>query len=495
MIRSWGRVRPWCGLALGVGLWSLVGCYSVRGSAGGGEVDVPAQQRGRLIRTTDIALPPGYAIEVVAQGLTMPTDVAFDDRGRVYVIEAGYGYGDNRATPRLLDVTGGGRRVVASGKNPPWNGMAFHQGDFYVAEGGVDEGGRIVKISAAGQVTPVVEGMPSQGDHHTNAPVIGPDGMLYFGQGTVTNSGVVGLDADEFGWLKKHPGLHDVPCQDVQLDGTNFVTKNPLTPDEDDEARTGAFVPFGTATEKGQIVKGQVPCSGAVMRVPPSGGAPELVAWGFRNPFGLTFAPDGRLFVADNSYDDRGSRPVYGTGDYLWSVTPGTWYGWPDYAGGRPIANERHRPPGKADIPRLLAQVPNRPPRPIAEFGVHSSSNGFDFSRSPAFGHVGQAFVAQFGDMAPNTGKVFDPVGFKVVRVDVATGVIETFAANKGRTNGPASFHRAGGLERPVHARFDRAGDALYVVDFGVLTMEEGKPTHREETGVLWKITRTGGGR
>ncbi|MDC4226475.1 MAG: hypothetical protein MPW15_20070 [Candidatus Manganitrophus sp.] len=106
--------------------------------------------------------------------------------------------------------------------------------------------------------------------------------------------------------------------------------------------------------------------------------------------------------------------------------------------------------------------------------GVHSSSNGFDFSRNPQFGYVGQAFIAQFGDQAPVVGKVLSPVGFKVVRVDVETGVIDDFAVNKGKTNGPASRIGGGGLERPVAARFNPNGTALYVVDFGVLTMGEG---------------------
>src|SRR5687768_3658077 len=100
MERQRGRARR--ALAVGLGLSSICGCYSIRQSAGGGEVDAPAEQRGRLIRTADIALPTGYVIEAVAGGLTMPTDVAFDPQGRVYVIEAGYGYGDNRATPQLV---------------------------------------------------------------------------------------------------------------------------------------------------------------------------------------------------------------------------------------------------------------------------------------------------------------------------------------------------------------------------------------------------------
>ena len=76
----------------------------------------------------------------------------------------------------------------------------------------------------------------------------------------------------------------------------------------------------------------------------------------------------------------------------------------------------------------------------------------------------------------------------------VNTGVIEAFAVNRGKDNGPASKLGTGGLERPVAARFDNTGGALYVVDFGVLTMEEGKPKPRENTGVLWRITREGTG-
>ena len=60
----------------------------------------------------------------------------------------------------------------------------------------------------------------------------------------------------------------------------------------------------------------------------------KLVAWGFRNPFGLAFAPNGKLYVTDNGYDDRGSRPVWGTGDPMFEVHTGTWYGWPDFASG-----------------------------------------------------------------------------------------------------------------------------------------------------------------
>ena len=48
-----------------------------------------------------------------------------------------------------------------------------------------------------------LRGLPSRGDHHNNQLTVGPDGKLYFGQGTATNSGVVGLDSFHMGWLAK----------------------------------------------------------------------------------------------------------------------------------------------------------------------------------------------------------------------------------------------------------------------------------------------------
>lgn len=337
--------------------------------------------------------------------------------------------------------------------------------------------GRILRITPDGQITALVDGLPSMGDHHTNGRAL-------------------------YGWLRRFTHRHGVPCRDIRLTGKNFESGSPFTP-QDDKAMTGAFVPFGTATTKGQVIRGEVPCNGAIMRIQPEGGTLELIAWGFRNPFGLAFSPEGRLFATDNSYDDRGSRPIHGTGDLLWEVTPGRLYGWPDFHGARALDQGDHFvPPGKTRPALLLATPPNPPPTPTAVLGVRFSSDGFDFSRNPAFGRLGQAFVAQFGDQAPQVGKVVASVGFKVVCVDVHTGVIEKFAVNKGKENGPASKIGGGGLERPVAARFDPTGSSLYVVDFGVITFGPGgkvrepwtKPQAtaepRKGTGVLWRISR-----
>ena len=490
--RQVGGVNP-IGFACGLLVLSMTpACYSVRSSQGGGEVEVAGGKGSSAVRAVqprDVALPRGYRIEAVATGLNMPTGVAFDSAGQVFVVESGYAYGETFDVPRVLALgPEGERRVIATGTNPPWTGVAFQQDNLYVAEGGAKQPGRILRVSLSGEISVLVDNLPTRGDHHTNGPVFGPDGKLYFGQGTMTNSGVVGVDNYEYGWLARSRELHDVACQDVTLSGVNYTTADPLAGKEA-RAVTGAFVPFGTETEPRQEIKGRVPCSGAVLRVAADGGEPELVAWGFRNPFGIAFAADGQLFVTDNMYDERGSRPVYGAGDYLWRVQAGSWYGWPDYAGGRPLAQDRYAPPGGEKIAPLFAEAPGTPPRPAAELGVHSSSSGLDFSRNPAFGYVGEAFIAQFGDMAPSVGKVLAPVGFKVVRVDRESGVVHDFATNR-KEEGPASAQDGGGLERPIAARFNPSGDALYVVDFGVLAMSERGPSVRKSSGVLWRITR-----
>ena len=487
-------------------LVALGGCYRSLGSNGGGQV---LYKGTRYIEPHDVWVPRGYRIEPVIEGLNFPTGVTFDDQGRVYVVESGYSYGEVWTEPRLVRVINNGAvSVIARGGSAPWNGVTFHNGNFYAAEGGQAGGGRIVRISPDGTLTTLIANLPSVGDHHTNGPAVGPDGYLYFGQGTATNSGVVGLDNYRFGWLERYPRFHDIPGEDVTLAGVNYRTIDPfarpvrphwyhylfpfLWP-HPKTVLTGAYMPFGTPGRPGQVIKGQVPCTGAVMRIPLEGGAPELVAWGLRNPFGLAFSPDGKLFVTENQFDVRGSRPVFGAGDLLWEIKPGTWYGWPDYFAGVPVNNaDRFGDPDHPAPTLLLRRHPPRPPRPVAAFGVHASADGFDFCREHAFGNVGDAFVAEFGDMAPGVGKVEAPVGFRVVRVETEGGIIHPFAVNRGDQDAPASKLGTGGLERPIAARFDPSGRALYVVDFGVMTVDSKGPHPVQNTGVLWKITREG---
>lgn len=504
--------------------WILSGCYALRPTQGGGDISRQALENARRPDPGDIALPAGYRIEVAASGLTFPTAVAFDESGGLYVVEGGYAYGDEWDQPRLMRVQRQSVFVpVAMGdSNGPWTGAVFapgrdgkDSGSFYVAEGGQLRGGRILRIGMDGSIHALVENLPSLGDHHTNGPVLGPDGMLYFGQGTATNSGVVGEDNHRFGWLARNRNIHDTPCGDIALSGVNYVTTDPMdeaggneegketenqketkalrggNPDaKRDTMLTGAFSPFGVKTVPGQIIKGRVPCNGAIIRISREGGVPELVAWGLRNPFALAFAPHGALYAIDNGYDERGSRPIWGAGELLWEIRKGAWYGWPDYSGRKSVDHAEFTPPHGQRPERLLEKPPGgEPPAPAAILPVHASADGLDFSRSPDFGFVNQAFVAEFGDMAPSVGKVLQPVGFKVVRVDVARGVSEDFAVNR-KGPGPASRLGTGGLERPVSLRFSPDGKSLYVVDFGVMAVSDKGPKAARGTGVVWRIWR-----
>jgi glucose/arabinose dehydrogenase len=489
-VRATSAGARWAGTLVAL-LLPAACAYKSSPSKGGGQVS--EERAGRKVRPSaaDIDVPRGYRIELVARGLTFPTGITFGPKGTAYVVESGYSYGEVLARARIIELdvdTGEVKREIATGTHAPWNGIAFHDGALFVSEGGATEQvGRLARYDLDGTEHIIVDNIPT-GDHHTNGPIV-VDGWLYFTQGTATNSGVVGIDNYAFGWLKRDPKMHDVPCKDITLVGTNFESENPFTDDKGDKATTGAYLPFGTPSTAGQKLDGKVPCTGSAMRVRPDGSSLELVAWGFRNPFGMAEGVDG-IYITDNGYDTRGSRPVFGTPEVLWKLEPGAWYGWPDYVGGRPVTADDYAEAEGDPKGFVLAEHPGKVPPPRALLPVHSSANGFDFARGDAFGYQGQAFVALFGDMAPTVGKVIGPVGFDVIRVDLRTGIYRDFARNRGDEAGPASKLGSKGLERPVAVRFDPSGENLYVVDFGVVRMTEKGAQPEPATGAIWRISR-----
>ena len=444
----------------------------------------------RRYQPADILLPDGYSAELVAGGFTAPVHASFDPDGNVYVTESGHKSESPPRVYRVDPVSGAkqlvveltGERTIPTGAA---TGTAWRDGALYLTN--TDSILRVDERS--GSVADVVTGLPGLGDHQTNHPIIGPDGRLYWGQGCVTNMGVVGADNFGYEWLPKYPDVCDVPGGDVVLAGRNYrvpnVLGNPLT-----GVRSGAFSPFGRPTSPGQIIAGKAKASGAVLSCASDGSDIRVVAWGLRNPYGIGFHPDGRLFVTEHGSDERGARWIVGDLDDFYEIREGAWYGWPDFASGIRLDDPRWGDGGAGREP-VLAEFPDPdPPKPVASFEAHTGANGFDFSPGDRFGFAGEAFVALFGDLAPvTTPRQVVPAGFKVVRVHPDSGAINDFAVNK--VQGPASKLFHGGFERPSSCAFGPDG-ALYVVDFGQIKIapEKGGIRMKQGTGALWRIRR-----
>lgn len=434
---------------------------------------------GHVLVEGELQAPSGYQVEIVANNLNFATVVEVAEDGTVYVAEAGYSYGNIQTPARVLRVgEDGATEVVAEGFNGPIAGLATHESFLFVSHRNM-----ITRIDLeSGERLDIVTGLPSNGDHFNENIAVGPDGKLYITQGVATNSGVVGLDNYLFGWLPVAPDVHDIPCRDLTLAGENYTTGNILTPDVTDVVSTGAYLPYGTPGEPGQAVTGEVKCSGAVLRANLDGSELEVFADGFRNPYGLAFAPDGRLFVTENGPDVRGSRPLTGP-DNFYEVIQGGWYGWPDFYGGVQVGDPSLTPPGHDPLKPVLLDPPPLAAQPVAKFTDHAVANGFDFSTAEDFAPVGQAFVSLFGDLTPPTaGGVVVQVGQEVVTVS-PDGEIESFLTSAAGDNGSPFF-------RPTDATFSPDGMVLYVTHFGQIRGVPGGIVPTPGTGALLRLTR-----
>jgi glucose/arabinose dehydrogenase len=456
--------------------------------------DIKIQRVGtRDHNPADILLPEGYVAEVVATDLNAPVHCAFDNEGYCYVVESGHKID---VPPRILKVNmqSGQYDAIFTLPEEKWHktgamtGACWHEGALYVMNTDT-----LFRLDGNGNMEEIVTGLPGIGDHQANPPVVGPDEKIYFGQGCVTNMGVVGADNAAFEWLPKHPGFHDIPARDITLVGRNYEYQNVLG-DISETVLTGAYSPFGVPTQAGQIIRGEVKCSGSILRCNLDGSNLEVVAWGLRNPYGLAFHPDNRLFATEHGSDERGRRYIVGDLDDFYEIQEGAWYGWPDFASGIRLDDPFWGDAGQGREPVLAEHPDPNPPKPFVSFPTHVAANGFDFCRNASFGFEGDAFVANFGDLAPITTlrDALRPAGFNVVRVDMDKRQVVDFAVNKFA--GPASKLPHEGFERPSHCCFG-PDEALYVVDYGIIKIapERGGIRMPLGTGTLWRIRRSGG--
>ncbi len=501
---------------------------------------IPAQTKNQTGKTPIIDLPLGYQITKVASGLTYATSLTFDNQGNMYVLEAGGQFLEEPPPPRIMRVNPNGTLTEIANLATVSNnqvqdsvvGLVWFNGDFYFTHRTPNRDGAVSRWRPGGMVQLLFSGfIDSQAEHQLNDIKVGPDNRIYFTSGPATNSGVVGIDLAPF--VSRSPGLRSTPCQNIILTGVNFETPDFRTPDPSDLTRTGAFVPFGTATTPGQQIPGSNRCGSAIFSFDPANpsGALQVYAWGFRNIIGLAWNRNqgqpgfGNLYAAVNGYDTRGSRPIIDEADATYRVQQNTWYGYPDFSAAlepftalRPDdpTQQRFDSPDSLQAPQFIG---NRmvgknlrfvidhvasgltPPDRNLVTGLHewnSSPSLLDVAPTSWGPLAGQIFVAEWGDLAPPTTPFRDkPTGSQVVRIDPATRQVIPFVRNRRR--GPASAQGALGLglERPFDVRFGPDG-AMYIVDYGVVRINMARAAENQypadfppQTGAIWRVTRT----
>jgi glucose/arabinose dehydrogenase len=456
----------------------------------------PASNEAPTIPTPDpkaAELPQGYRAEVAVDRLMYPSSIAFDNEGRMYVAECGMMPGDEGRPARILRIgalEGAEREVVAEDLSAPITDLLWHDGRLFISHKGK------ISMLEEDKVRDLVTGLPSLGDHSNNQLAAGPDGKLYFGQGSATNSGVVGLDNFALKWPQQHPEVRETTAKDITLRGEEFETPYPRSADESKKVKTSAYQPFGMTAEAGAVVEGTVKANGTILRMDLDGSNLEVYAWGFRNPYGIGWGPDGKLYVADAGSDERGSRPIANAPEKLWLVKQDAWYGWPDFVGGIPVTDPRFMPQ-KGPAPQFLLK--DHPPaeKPLMTLEPHSSITQIAFSPGGEFGFEGQMFLASSGDQSPFTAADKElRAGYWVKRIDPASAKAEMFFRTRPDALGPKGLEYVvtAGPKRLVDLQFSPKGDALYVVDIGPLHFVAGvegpQPLPFPNTGVVWRISR-----
>src|SRR5215467_8023809 len=421
----------------------------------------------------DIVVPEGFKVSVFASGLNVPVGIAFTgnkNNFKVYVLESGHGL-PSRCNDETNPIVGGefsltnpftsdilvfnqdGVKIAGPLAKPtasggglqphgPAVGIAFEKGfqggrlfatdsNQATHAGGGNNTSRIVTVDAdTGLVTPFITGLPT-GDHPSEQ-ITFKGNHIYWSQGSTTNSGVVGNDNG--GGL----GQHDIPCQDIKLSNnvfpsniSPFVATSGYSPHS--VQRPGEVVPaFESATGPGI-------CDGAILRATLNSSNPkatiEPFSWGYRNPYGIRFAPNnhplkGGPCVTENGEDERGARPTNNAPDRLQLAQQNKdgspdYHGWPDRFGFLPSTDavfnpvggpgddlcSSPQPPFPACVPLVLANdVPVKPvlkfppqaiTAPLALEPADVAAVGLDFvPDSFAFGDVkrGAALIGREGD-------------------------------------------------------------------------------------------------
>lgn len=480
-----------------------------------------------VIDRTEIEYPNDLQLTPFIDGLTAPCAIGFeaDDvryKGSVIIAESGQGRWNS---PRIIGFLPNGEQFPIYPRftriplldeqfriHGPIGGMALSKGKIYITHRDERDRGVITALDYDGGHTTIAADLPAMGDYGLTDIAVHPtNGRIYFGLGAATNSGVVGLDNWQSGWLDNHPELADRPYTAVKLNGYRFTTPNPKGGlfGGDDIAVTSPFQPFGTskALRIPATLNGKP--TAAIYSVNADGGDLRVEAHGLRLPRGLVFNEFGNLFATNNGMELRGTRPVKDDPDAVLRVPLGgqIWYGFPDFSadlvpiGSLPKPDEKMLM--KTGYPELAAVIDHEasglipPDQNTLMRGRFNPLSGAakmafvpDQPADPFKPYRGQLLVALSGDRSPfaTSGmKLVGPQGFQVKLVDLDTKRVTDFVVNTRRK--PAS--QMGGkdweLERPIDVKFGPDG-AVYIVDYGQMEMKDGREQINSKTGRVYRL-------
>lgn len=430
----------------------------------------------RYINPNDFNLPAGYKIEVIAQGLDLPISMVFKNDDLI-IAESGMVSGN----PRVIRLRNDQFEVLAEYFNSQITGINYIEDNIYVSHKDA-----ISSIMPDCTIRYIITGLPCNGDFGISNVAYGRlDRKIYFGLGTATNSGVVGPDNT---WLAYYPTFHDYTGSFITLNGQNFSANNVFAP-TNEITYTGAYSPYGIPNMPYEARKGVIKASGSILKANLDGTQLELVAWGFRHIPALKFDHNDNLCATNQGYNIRGSRPIANAQDEFHYITPGIWYGWPDYVGDEPITQKRFQPEGATQPTFLFTNPPNIPPKPFAIFAASSTVMGFAINYNVEFGPVGDIYVAELGNMwsrSPRDNTPYIGTGHKISKIDATSGEVTTFVINK--SGFPYVLSGEGAFGRPIDVVFGPDG-AMYVLDIGI-SIKDQFNIFIPHTGVIWKITR-----
>ena len=199
----------------------------------------------------------------------------------------------------------------------------------------------------------------------------------------------------------------------------------------------------------------------AILEIDPATGNTHVFASGLRNPVGMDWNPEtGQLWTSVNERDEIGSDLVP---DYMTSVRPGGFYGWPWSYYGQTV-DTRVKPPRPDMVAKAI--------KPDYALGPHTASLGLTFSDGARLGpaYSNGVFVGQHGSWNRNP-----PSGYKVIFVPFRGG---------RPTGGPIDVltgFLSGGkaLGRPVGVVLARDGSLLVADDVG---------------NTIWRVSAAGAG-